>query len=253
MIAVIAVLAIVVLIKIFKHHENRYEKLAYDVTIALQNNDVDASEVSERRDCDARHARDRRARRRPARTAGQTQECEGNDAVRLTRPACTNSTSRSTRDAFTRRSKSTRTTRSFASSTTRFRSSAEPRSSRRRLRTFVPPPSACAASRIARPSSHRERSTSGPVRGVSQVREPAAHGCLQVSRRLQSARAARRGRAARRRGRVFEREPRARRRAVGANCSGIPATIVMPSDAPAAKIAATRGYGAEIVRTSARR
>jgi hypothetical protein len=42
MIAVIAVLAILVLIKIFKPHENRYEKLAYDVTIALQNNDVDS-------------------------------------------------------------------------------------------------------------------------------------------------------------------------------------------------------------------
>jgi threonine dehydratase len=28
---------------------------------------------------------------------------------------------------------------------------------------------------------------------------------------------------------------------------GIPATIVMPLDAPAAKVAATRGYGAEVV------
>lgn len=35
--------------------------------------------------------------------------------------------------------------------------------------------------------------------------------------------------------------------ALSARLLGIPATIVMPSDAPAAKIAATRGYGAEIV------
>ena len=28
---------------------------------------------------------------------------------------------------------------------------------------------------------------------------------------------------------------------------GIPATIVMPADAPAVKVAATRGYGAEVV------
>jgi threonine dehydratase len=35
--------------------------------------------------------------------------------------------------------------------------------------------------------------------------------------------------------------------ALSAKLFGIPATIVMPTDAPAAKIAATRGYGAEIV------
>ena len=56
-------------------------------------------------------------------------------------------------------------------------------------------------------------------------------------------------------------EPEVRRRGVVTNSSGnhaqavalsaqlfsIPATIVMPTDAPSAKIAATRGYGAEIV------
>ena len=31
------------------------------------------------------------------------------------------------------------------------------------------------------------------------------------------------------------------------SCSAIPATIVMPADAPAVKVAATRGYGAEVV------
>jgi threonine dehydratase len=36
--------------------------------------------------------------------------------------------------------------------------------------------------------------------------------------------------------------------ALSARILGIPATIVMPHDAPAAKVAATRGYGAEIVR-----
>jgi threo-3-hydroxy-L-aspartate ammonia-lyase len=35
--------------------------------------------------------------------------------------------------------------------------------------------------------------------------------------------------------------------ALSAKLAGIPAVIVMPSDAPAAKVAATRGYGAEIV------
>jgi len=35
--------------------------------------------------------------------------------------------------------------------------------------------------------------------------------------------------------------------ALASQLLGIPATIVMPSDAPAAKIAATRGYGAEVV------
>ena len=35
--------------------------------------------------------------------------------------------------------------------------------------------------------------------------------------------------------------------ALAARLLGIPATIVMPHDAPAAKVAATRGYGGEIV------
>ena len=35
--------------------------------------------------------------------------------------------------------------------------------------------------------------------------------------------------------------------ALAARLLGVPATIVMPSDAPAAKVAATREYGAEIV------
>ena len=51
----------------------------------------------------------------------------------------------------------------------------------------------------------------------------------------------------RRRDRVFVGQPRAGDRAGGAACSGMPATIVMPQDAPAAKLAATRGYGAEVV------
>ena len=36
--------------------------------------------------------------------------------------------------------------------------------------------------------------------------------------------------------------------ALAAKLLGVPATIVMPSDAPAAKLAATRGYGAEVVQ-----
>jgi threonine dehydratase len=41
--------------------------------------------------------------------------------------------------------------------------------------------------------------------------------------------------------------------ALGARLIGIPATIVMPEDAPPAKIAATRGYGAEVVLYDRRR
>ena len=52
---------------------------------------------------------------------------------------------------------------------------------------------------------------------------------------------------ARRRGRVLVGQPRAGDRARGAASCGMPATIVMPHDAPAAKVAATRGYGAEVV------
>src|SRR5688500_4732557 len=35
--------------------------------------------------------------------------------------------------------------------------------------------------------------------------------------------------------------------ALAAQLHGVPATIVMPEDAPASKLAATRGYGAEVV------
>ena len=35
--------------------------------------------------------------------------------------------------------------------------------------------------------------------------------------------------------------------ALASRLLGVPATIIMPGDAPAAKIAATRGYGAEVV------
>ncbi len=59
----------------FGHHENKYEKLAHDVTAALQNNDLD--EVKKYQNAETAtmiNARDRRPRRRPARAAGQTQE-----------------------------------------------------------------------------------------------------------------------------------------------------------------------------------
>jgi hypothetical protein len=43
LIAVIALVVIVLLVRsVFGHHENRYEQLAHDVTVALQNNDLDA-------------------------------------------------------------------------------------------------------------------------------------------------------------------------------------------------------------------
>jgi hypothetical protein len=41
-IAIVAVLAIIALIKLFGPHENRYEKLARELTVALQSNDIDA-------------------------------------------------------------------------------------------------------------------------------------------------------------------------------------------------------------------
>jgi threonine dehydratase len=39
--------------------------------------------------------------------------------------------------------------------------------------------------------------------------------------------------------------------ALSARLLGMPATIVMPHDAPAAKVAATRGYGGTVVSTTA--
>jgi hypothetical protein len=42
LIALVAVIVILALIKIFAPHENKYEKLARAVTVALQSNDVDA-------------------------------------------------------------------------------------------------------------------------------------------------------------------------------------------------------------------
>ncbi len=42
LIAAVAVILIVLVIKLFSHHENKYEKLASDLTVALQKNDVDA-------------------------------------------------------------------------------------------------------------------------------------------------------------------------------------------------------------------
>ena len=54
--------------------------------------------------------------------------------------------------------------------------------------------------------------------------------------------------AARRRGVVaFSSGNHAQGVALGARLLGIPATIVMPADAPPVKVAATRGYGAEVV------
>jgi hypothetical protein len=40
LIALVAVIVIVALFKIFGPHENRYEKIAREVTVALQNNDI---------------------------------------------------------------------------------------------------------------------------------------------------------------------------------------------------------------------
>ena len=92
------------------------------------------------------------------------------------------------------------------------------------------------------------RSTSGPARAcfakAENLQRMGAFKFRGAYNRL--AQLDGRERAARRR-RVFERQSRARRRARGADCSASPATIVMPADAPAAKLAATRGYGAEVV------
>jgi hypothetical protein len=41
-IAAVVFIVIIGLINLFRPHENRYEKLARDVTVALQNNDLDA-------------------------------------------------------------------------------------------------------------------------------------------------------------------------------------------------------------------
>jgi hypothetical protein len=41
LIALVAVIVIVALFKLFGPHENRYEKIAREVTVALQNNDIE--------------------------------------------------------------------------------------------------------------------------------------------------------------------------------------------------------------------
>ena len=107
-----------------------------------------------------------------------------------------------------------------------------------------------AAARLEGVAHRTPVATSAPVRrahrraGVLQVREPAAHGRVQVPRRLQRAFACSMPSARARRGRVLLGQPCAGRRARRARCSAFRATIVMPADAPAVKVAATRGYGA---------
>ena len=81
---------------------------------------------------------------------------------------------------------------------------------------------------------------------VLQVRKFPAHGRLQVPRRLQRDLAFRRPPAPSRRADVLVGQSRAGDRAVG-TLAGIHATIVMPHDAPAAKIASDAGYGGEVI------
>ena len=76
------------------------------------------------------------------------------------------------------------------------------------------------------------------------MREPPAHGRVQVSRRVQLSRVAfaepnARRASSRFRAAITRKASRWRRKLLG-----IPATIVMPSDAPAVKLDATREYGA---------
>ena len=122
-----------------------------------------------------------------------------------------------------------------------------PTSERRRARALP-------ASRTAR-RSLRSRNAGRALRraAIREVREPAAHGRIQVSRRIQlfvvrflpNERA--RGVVA------FSSGNHAQGVALAARLLGIPATIVMPLDAPEVKLAATREYGAEIVHVRARR
>ena len=82
--------------------------------------------------------------------------------------------------------------------------------------------------------------------GGAQAREPAAGRRLQVPRRLQHGRPARRSAP---RGVVTASSGNhAQALALSAALHDLPATILMPEDAPASKAAATEGYGARIVR-----
>ncbi|MGN5478349.1 pyridoxal-phosphate dependent enzyme [Cupriavidus basilensis] len=114
----------------------------------------------------------------------------------------------------------------------------------RRRRGRRPTPGRCrephARQHIAHAQRHARR------RSLLQVRELPAHGRLQVPRRLQ--RAVEVQPAQRRAGVVaFSSGNHAQGIALSAKLLGIPATIVMPQDAPAAKVAATKGYGADVV------
>ena len=109
--------------------------------------------------------------------------------------------------------------------------------------TSWPRPRGCAAWRVRTPLLESE-ALNEPVGGrAAEGRVAAAHRLVQVPRRLQRDQPARRGR----RGRLLVRQPRAGRGARRRGCSGMPATIVMPADAPAIKLENTRALGAEVV------
>ena len=113
--------------------------------------------------------------------------------------------------------------------------------------TFARPPSASTASRIARRWFARARSTSAAARASSSSARTCSGWARSsfaarttFSRRFRSTGA--RTASSRFRAETTRRASRWRRELLG-----IPATIVMPSDAPEVKLAATRGYGAEVV------
>ena len=96
---------------------------------------------------------------------------------------------------------------------------------------------------------HRPLARRGDRRrpGAAQGREPPARRRVQVPRRVQRRR--RRCRAAERARGVatVSSGNHAQALALAARLHEVPAVILMPEDAPAGKLAATRGYGAEIV------
>ena len=112
---------------------------------------------------------------------------------------------------------------------------------------MITPDDVRAAARLLDGVAHRTPLVTSRTLGehvVAQARVPAARRLVQVPRRVQQDR--------RRSPRgtpvvAFSSGNHAQAVALAARLLGTPATILMPTDAPASKLAATRGYGAEVV------
>ena len=112
---------------------------------------------------------------------------------------------------------------------------------------MIGPDDVRAAARVLEGVAHRTPVIRSHALGdnvVAQAREPAARRRVQVPRRVQQDLVASEGRRA---SSPYSSGNHAQAVALASRLLGAHATILMPEDAPPSKVAATRGYGAEIV------